>query len=119
MGVGWVTLLVGSRIDCWHTHTGLRKITDAGLKAFSAALGSSTSITTVELCGKYECLVTLLSMGPCVGVHPGVFGRCVDVMVCSVFVWEVHDEWMLAAGRTSRLLGRGCWVGGAPRWGSY
>ena len=31
---------------------GLRKVTDAGLQAFSAALGSSTSITTVGLRGK-------------------------------------------------------------------
>ena len=60
MGVGWVALLVGARIDCWHSHTGLGKVTDAGLKAFSAALGSSTTITTVELGCKYEWLVTLL-----------------------------------------------------------
>ena len=66
---GWVALLVGARIDCWHTrtdnvimhtHTDLGKVTDAGLKDFSAALGSSTSITTVTLAGKYEWLVTLL-----------------------------------------------------------
>ena len=54
MGVGWVALLVGARIDCWHTHTALSKVTDIGLKAFSATLGSNTSITTVELCGKYN-----------------------------------------------------------------
>ena len=42
MGVGWVALLVGSRIDCWNSHTGLDEVTDVGLKAFSAALGSST-----------------------------------------------------------------------------
>ena len=60
MGVGWVALLVGARIDCWHTHTDLREVTDAGLKAFSAALGSSSTITTVELDGKSEWLVTLL-----------------------------------------------------------
>jgi putative Ca2+/H+ antiporter (TMEM165/GDT1 family) len=47
----------GTRIDCWHTHTDLDKITDTGLKAFSAAVGSSTTITTVKLGGKYEWLV--------------------------------------------------------------
>ena len=31
---------------------GLRKVTDAGLQAFSAALGSSSTITTVGLIGK-------------------------------------------------------------------
>ena len=56
----WVALLVGSRIDCCHTHTGLENVTDAGLKAFSAALGSSTTITTVELKSKSEWLVTSL-----------------------------------------------------------
>ena len=54
---GWVVLLVGSRIDCWHTHTDLRKVTDAGMKDFSAALGSSSTITTVKLSGKSERLV--------------------------------------------------------------
>ena len=57
---GWVALLVGSRIVCWHTHTGLGKVTDAGLKAFSAALGSSTTVTTVFLDGKSEWLAMLL-----------------------------------------------------------
>ena len=38
------------------SHTGIDKVTDDGLKAFGAALGSSTSITTVTLVGKYECL---------------------------------------------------------------
>ena len=47
----WVMLLVGARIDCWHTHTGLNKVTDAGMKDFSAALASSTTITTVILVG--------------------------------------------------------------------
>ena len=60
VGVGWVALLVGSRIECCQTHTELDKVTDAGLKAFSAALGSSTTITTVMLAGKYEWLVKLL-----------------------------------------------------------
>ena len=58
--VGWVTLLVGARIDCWHTHTGLDKVTDAGLEGFSAALGSSKTITTVKLSCKSEWLVILL-----------------------------------------------------------
>ena len=44
----------GARIDCWHSHTDLEKVTDAGLKAFSAALGSSTTITTVMLYSKSE-----------------------------------------------------------------
>ena len=35
-----------------HTHTALHEVTDVGLKAFSAALGSSTTITKVELVGK-------------------------------------------------------------------
>ena len=52
MGVGWVALLVEDRIDCCHSRTDLREVTDAGLKAFSAVLGSSTTITTVELYGK-------------------------------------------------------------------
>ena len=60
MGVGRVSLLVGARIDCSHMHTDFEKVTDAGLKAFSAALGSSRTITTVELSGKSERLVTLL-----------------------------------------------------------
>ena len=51
VGAGWVALLVGARIDCCHTHTDLDKVTDAGLKAFSAALGSSTTITTVDFRG--------------------------------------------------------------------
>ena len=38
------------------TYIGLDKVTDAGLKAFSAALGSSTTITTVKLTCKFECL---------------------------------------------------------------
>ena len=57
MGIGWVALLVGACIDCWHSHTGLDEVTDAGLKAFSAALASSMTITAVTLGGKCECLV--------------------------------------------------------------
>ena len=52
MGVGWMALLVDACIDSWDSRTDLYKITDAGLKAFSAALGSSMSITTVTLLGK-------------------------------------------------------------------
>ena len=59
-GCWWVALLVGARIDCCHTHTDLQKVTDIGLKAFSAVLGSSPTITTVELGCKSEWLVTLL-----------------------------------------------------------
>ena len=58
--LAWVALLVGSRVDCCHTHTDLPSVTDVGLKAFSAALGSSTTITTVILGGKYKWLVKLL-----------------------------------------------------------
>ena len=47
----------GARVDCWHTHTDLDNVTDAGLKDFSAAVGSSSTITTVELAGKCEWLV--------------------------------------------------------------
>ena len=39
------------------TNTGRDNITDAGMKAFSAALGSSSTITTVKLWCTYECLV--------------------------------------------------------------
>ena len=56
-------------------HTGLGNVTDAGLKAFSAALGSNTTITTVMLTSKSEWLVTLASVGSCVGVHARVLGR--------------------------------------------
>ena len=63
-----------------------------------------------------------------------VLGRRVDVLCsvvcwhaygvlawvwCGVFVGQVHAEWMLAPGRTSRLLWRGCWAGVAPRDVSY
>ena len=50
-------ILTSALIDCCHTHTELDEVTDAGLKAFSAALGSSSTITTVELKGKSECLL--------------------------------------------------------------
>ena len=49
----------GSSIDCCHTHTELEQVTDAGLKAFSAALASSSTITTVTLECKHEWLVTV------------------------------------------------------------
>ena len=42
-----------------YTHTALFEVTDAGLKEFSAALGSSKTITSVELMGKSEWLVML------------------------------------------------------------
>ena len=79
-----MVLLAGARIDCWQTRTAVEKVTDVGLKAFSAALGSSTTITTVDLECKSEWLVTLLSVGPCVVVYADVFGRCVDMVVCGV-----------------------------------
>jgi len=92
----------GTRIDCWHTHTGLDKITDAGLKAFSAAVGSSTTITTVKLGGKYEWLVcwhewsrVLVCMRVC---SVGVVGVCWTCMTSGCF----------------RFGGCACWVGGAP-----
>ena len=53
MGIEWVTLLVGAHVDYCHAHTDLFKVTDFGLKAFSAALGSNTSITGVTLQSKY------------------------------------------------------------------
>ena len=43
-----------------NAHTGLDKVTDVGLKAFSAVLGSSTTVTSVTLDSKYAWLVTLL-----------------------------------------------------------
>ena len=39
--------------DYWHTNTDLFKVTDAGIKDFSAALRASSSITTVTIRGKY------------------------------------------------------------------
>ena len=88
MRVGWVALLVGSRIDCQHSHTDLEKVTDAGLKAFSAALGSSSTITTVTLMGKSELLScsyershVLLCMRVC--------SVCVCVCVCVRCVCDV------------------------------
>ena len=41
------------RIDYSPINTGLDKITDVGFKAFSTALGSSSTITTVKLACKY------------------------------------------------------------------
>ena len=40
-------------IDCWPIYTALAKVTDTGFKAFATALGSSSSITTVELNREY------------------------------------------------------------------
>ena len=81
-------LLVGAYIDCCHSHTGI-SITDAGLKDFSAALGSSSTITAVKLSCKSEWLVTLLWVDPCVVVYAGMFGRRMGfgvVRVLGVFV---------------------------------
>ena len=58
MSVGSVSFLVGAHIDCCHTHTGLPSVTDAGMKDFSAALGSSSTITTVTLSCKSEVVVS-------------------------------------------------------------
>ena len=55
----WGLVLIAGTHTHTHTHTGF-EVTDAGFKAVSAALGSSTSITSVELAGKYAWLVTLL-----------------------------------------------------------
>ena len=40
-----------------HAHTGLHNITDAGLKHFSDAVASSSTITAVSLAGKSYWLV--------------------------------------------------------------
>ena len=74
---GWrsscgLTLIAG------HTHTDLDKVTDAGLKTFSAALGSSTSITTVKLACKSDWRVRM--SGSMCWCHAGVFGRCVNLV---------------------------------------
>ena len=68
------------------TNTGL-DITDAGLKDFSAALASSSTITTVILRCKYECLL-------CVG-------ECMRVFV---YLFHVDEEWMLTVGREIKFL---------------
>ena len=57
--------------------TGFDHVTDAGLKVFSAAVGSSWTITTVALDGKCECLVCLHEW-----THVLVCMR-----VCSVGAW--------------------------------
>ena len=56
---GWRSLRGLVLMTC-HSHTGLDEVTDVGLKAFSAALGSSTTIATVSLRCKSEWLVTML-----------------------------------------------------------
>ena len=61
-----------------HSHTGM-KMHDAGFKAFSAGLGSSTTITAVELGGKYECLVCSYEW-----VHVLV---CMRVYSVGVWMW--------------------------------
>ena len=75
-----MTLLVGDHIDWCHSHTGIG-ITDTGLKDFSAALGSSTTITAVTLYGKYIsvwCVWTTVLFCVC----GWMFGMWVDVIVC-------------------------------------
>ena len=85
-----VTLIVRA-----HTHTDLQKVTDTGLKAFSAALGSSTTIIKVELDSKYECLACLY--------------ECVHVMlcmrVCSVGGWGL--AWCCVCGCVCSACGCG------------
>ena len=39
--------------------TGMKKVTNAGFEAFSAAMASSSTITTVKLGSTYECLTYL------------------------------------------------------------
>ena len=109
---------MGARIDCWHTHTELREVTDVGLIAFITALISNRNITTVDLGSKYECLACSHECVHAMLCIRFVFG-CIDVVVCGVFMWKVSDEWMLAPYCTSRLLGRGCSVCGAPRGGLH
>ena len=46
------------RVDCCYTNTDLCNITDAGMKDFSAAVRSSSTITTVALGGKYDWVVS-------------------------------------------------------------
>ena len=84
------------------TNTDQDNVTDAGLKAFSAALGSSSTITTVALKCKYERLVRWY---PWVSVL-----MCMRVCVCvwSVCILNVDEEWMLAVGHSIMFLGRVC-----------
>ena len=117
MCIGWVALLVGSRIDCCHTHTGLDNVTDAGLKDFSAVLGSSTTITTVELGGKQLRVVgNVVISGPCIGVHARVLGQkmgfsvvclCGKVSrVCVLRDWRSLWGLVLIAGTPTQALQR-------------
>ena len=122
MGVGWVTLLLGRvLIADTRTHTALKKVTDVGLKDFSAAVGSSSTITTVQLISKHGRVWSVSAWGMvCVCVHTCVFVwvvvMVVVVVVTMVMVMMrllvVHSERILALSRTSWLL-CGCW-GGAP-----
>ena len=107
-----VVLLVGACIDCCHTQTELGDVTDVGLKAFSAALGSNSTITTVKLKSKSEWLI--VSMSGLVVSMSGAMCLCACGCVrsehglwCGVYVLEVHGECMLAPGWTGRLLGWG------------
>ena len=60
--------------------TGLRNVTDEGLKAFSEAVGSSRSMTTVTLEGKRQQLGMLLRLPK--GVH-AILCVCVCCVVMS------------------------------------
>ena len=95
----------GTRSDCWHMHTGLDQITDLGLTAFSVALGSSTTITTVTLSSKYEWFVCWYDWARVL-----VCMRVCSVGVVCVFVLDVHDKWMFQVYRVCMLGGwRSLW----------
>ena len=74
-----------------HMHTDLPDITDAGFKAFSAAVGSSSSIATVKLNCKHiykwficsECVHALVHMFEC---SVGTMWMGKDVRVVCVYV---------------------------------
>ena len=63
--------------DGCHMHTDFYQVTDAGFKAFSAALASSSSITEVELRCKFEWLVCWYEWGRV----------SVCMRVCGVWMW--------------------------------
>ena len=54
--IGWRVCMCVCVHVCWHKNIVQDDVTDAGLEAFSAALGSSSTITTVELESKFKCL---------------------------------------------------------------
>jgi hypothetical protein len=100
--------------DCWHTHTVVPNVTDAGLKDFSAALSSSSTITTVLLYSKYEWLLCVCMSGPVRWCACGVCSVegwvCVCVCVCVIFGKCTTSALMLAPGRTRWLLCGCVWV---------